>query len=79
MEEFIIVSFPFLLSPLLNRKDNATESDRILKEVGSKLQSYPFKFKEAVILSGQQEGAYGWVTVNYLHENFAKVSLVVYV
>ncbi|GAA6226677.1 ectonucleoside triphosphate diphosphohydrolase 8 [Lates japonicus] len=56
--------------------DNATESDRILKEVGSKLQSYPFKFKEAVILSGQQEGAYGWVTVNYLHENFAKYGFI---
>ncbi|XP_035496631.1 ectonucleoside triphosphate diphosphohydrolase 2 isoform X2 [Scophthalmus maximus] len=52
--------------------NNATETDRILKEVENKLRSYPFEFKEAVILSGQQEGAYGWVTVNYLHENFAK-------
>lgn len=58
----------------MNRIVNATESDRILKEVENKLRSYPFKFKEAAILSGQQEGAYGWVTVNYLHENFAKVN-----
>ncbi|XP_040011233.1 ectonucleoside triphosphate diphosphohydrolase 2-like [Xiphias gladius] len=55
---------------------NATESDRILKEVENKLRSYPFKFKEAAILSGQQEGAYGWVTVNYLHENFAKYGFI---
>ncbi|XP_035496630.1 ectonucleoside triphosphate diphosphohydrolase 2 isoform X1 [Scophthalmus maximus] len=56
--------------------NNATETDRILKEVENKLRSYPFEFKEAVILSGQQEGAYGWVTVNYLHENFAKYGFV---
>lgn len=45
-----------------------------MKEVENKLRSYPFKFKEATILSGQREGAYGWVTVNYLLENFVKVS-----
>lgn len=53
---------------------NATESQRVLKEVEKKMQSYPFKFKEATILSGQEEGAYGWVTVNYLLENFVKVT-----
>ncbi|XP_034727703.1 ectonucleoside triphosphate diphosphohydrolase 2-like isoform X2 [Etheostoma cragini] len=51
---------------------NATETQRLLKEVENKLRSYPFKFKEAIILSGQEEGAYGWVTVNYLLENFVK-------
>ncbi|XP_040899054.1 ectonucleoside triphosphate diphosphohydrolase 2-like [Toxotes jaculatrix] len=55
---------------------NATETDRILKEVKSKLRSYPFEFRDAAILSGQQEGAYGWVTVNYLLENFAKYGFV---
>nr|XP_033474778.1 ectonucleoside triphosphate diphosphohydrolase 2-like isoform X4 [Epinephelus lanceolatus] len=55
---------------------NATESERVLKEVENKLRSYPFKFKEATILSGQEEGAYGWVTVNYLLENFVKYSFV---
>ncbi|CAB1460346.1 unnamed protein product [Pleuronectes platessa] len=52
--------------------DNTTETERILKEVENKLRSYPFNFIEATILSGQHEGAYGWVTVNYLQENFAK-------
>lgn len=51
---------------------NTSESQRILKEVGDKLRSYPFKFKAAAILSGQEEGAYGWVTVNYLLDNFVK-------
>ncbi|KAG7240053.1 hypothetical protein INR49_028056 [Caranx melampygus] len=51
---------------------NSTESGRVLKEIENKLRSYPFNFKEATILSGAQEGAFGWVTVNYLNENFAK-------
>ncbi|KAA8592114.1 ectonucleoside triphosphate diphosphohydrolase 2 isoform X1 [Etheostoma spectabile] len=55
---------------------NATETQRLLKEVENKLRSYPFKFKEAIILSGQEEGAYGWVTVNYLLENFVKYGFV---
>lgn len=52
---------------------NGSESKRVLQEVETKLKSYPFEFKEATILSGQEEGAYGWVTVNYLLENFVKV------
>ncbi|XP_053181789.1 ectonucleoside triphosphate diphosphohydrolase 2-like [Scomber japonicus] len=55
---------------------NTTESQRVLKEVGNKLRSYPFNFRNATILSGQEEGAYGWVTVNYLLENFAKSGFV---
>lgn len=49
------------------------KSVRILKEVGNKIRSFPFSFRGAIILSGQEEGAYGWVTVNYLLENFIKV------
>ncbi|XP_074527443.1 ectonucleoside triphosphate diphosphohydrolase 2-like [Halichoeres trimaculatus] len=55
---------------------NGSESKRVLQEVETKLKSYPFQFKEATILSGQEEGAYGWVTVNYLLENFVKYSYV---
>ncbi|XP_068167123.1 ectonucleoside triphosphate diphosphohydrolase 2-like [Antennarius striatus] len=53
---------------------NATESLRVLMEVETKLRSYPFKFKNATILDGQEEGVFGWVTVNYLLENFVKYS-----
>ncbi|XP_077096946.1 ectonucleoside triphosphate diphosphohydrolase 2-like isoform X3 [Siphateles boraxobius] len=52
------------------------ESDEVLKEVGDKLKTYPFSFKGATILSGQEEGAYGWVTVNYLLEKFIKYGFV---
>lgn len=52
------------------------ESDEVLKEVGDKLKTYPFSFKGAAILSGQEEGAYGWVTVNYLLENYIKYGFV---
>ncbi|KAK7933270.1 hypothetical protein WMY93_004166 [Mugilogobius chulae] len=60
----------------LLEKVNPSESKRILKEVGDKLNSYPFNFNGSTILSGQEEGAYGWVTVNYLLENFAKYGFV---
>ncbi|XP_076854323.1 ectonucleoside triphosphate diphosphohydrolase 2 isoform X2 [Brachyhypopomus gauderio] len=55
---------------------NATESDEILREVEEKLRTYPFDFKGASILTGQMEGAYGWITVNYLSENFIKYGFV---
>ncbi|XP_070408662.1 ectonucleoside triphosphate diphosphohydrolase 2 isoform X3 [Nothobranchius furzeri] len=51
------------------------QSDQILEEVGQKIQSYPFNYQGAAILSGQEEGAYGWVTVNYVLENFIKSQL----
>uniref|UniRef100_A0A8D3D411 Ectonucleoside triphosphate diphosphohydrolase 2 n=1 Tax=Scophthalmus maximus TaxID=52904 RepID=A0A8D3D411_SCOMX len=49
---------------------------QILQEVGHKIQSYPFNYQDATVLSGQEEGAYGWVTVNYLLENFIKYGFV---
>ncbi|XP_049594253.1 ectonucleoside triphosphate diphosphohydrolase 2 [Syngnathus scovelli] len=51
-------------------------SAQILHEVGHTIQSYPFSYQGAAILSGQEEGAYGWVTVNYLLENFIKYGFV---
>lgn len=52
------------------------QSAQILQEVEEKLRSYSFDFRGAAILSGEEEGAYGWVTVNYLLENFIKYSFV---
>ncbi|XP_034458500.1 ectonucleoside triphosphate diphosphohydrolase 2 [Hippoglossus hippoglossus] len=60
---------------LLN-KYSPEQSGRILQEVGHRIQSYPFNYQGAAILSGQKEGAYGWVTVNYLLENFIKYGFV---
>ncbi|TKS84198.1 Ectonucleoside triphosphate diphosphohydrolase 2 [Collichthys lucidus] len=60
----------------LLRISSPDQSAQILQEVGHKIQSYPFKYEGAAILSGQEEGAYGWVTVNYLLENFIKYGFV---
>lgn len=44
------------------------EPDRsaIMADVRQALESWPFDFERAEIISGQQEGLYGWVSVNYL-------------
>lgn len=62
----------------LTRLSSPQQSFQILQEVSQKIQSYPFDYRGASVLSGQEEGAYGWVTVNYLSENFIKVSVVTY-
>ncbi|XP_037735747.1 ectonucleoside triphosphate diphosphohydrolase 2 [Chelonia mydas] len=51
---------------------NSTASDSVLSAVTSMLKSYPFDFRGAKILSGEDEGLFGWVTANYLLENFIK-------
>ncbi|XP_075761253.1 ectonucleoside triphosphate diphosphohydrolase 2 isoform X1 [Pelodiscus sinensis] len=55
---------------------NQTDSDNILSAVTSTLKSYPFDFRGAKILSGEDEGVFGWVTANYLLENFIKYDWV---
>ncbi|KAM8934334.1 ectonucleoside triphosphate diphosphohydrolase 2 [Pelodytes ibericus] len=55
---------------------NPAASDKVLDAVSSTLQSYPFNFRGARILSGQDEGVFGWVTANYLLENFIKYSWI---
>ncbi|KFW09902.1 Ectonucleoside triphosphate diphosphohydrolase 2, partial [Eurypyga helias] len=47
-------------------------SDAVLSAVAATLKSYPFDFRGAKILSGEEEGVFGWVTANYLLENFIK-------
>lgn len=37
------------------------------------MQEYPVAFKGAQILTGEEEGAYGWITINYLLDSFTKV------
>ncbi|XP_056153750.1 ectonucleoside triphosphate diphosphohydrolase 1 [Lampris incognitus] len=53
---------------LLNMEDTSM-SDKVLKAVGAALQEFPFSYQGARILSGQEEGAFGWVTVNYLNDS----------
>ncbi|NXW33938.1 ENTP2 diphosphohydrolase, partial [Phaetusa simplex] len=47
-------------------------SDAVLSAVAATLKSYPFDPPGAKILSGEEEGVFGWVTANYLLENFIK-------
>ncbi|MBN3300988.1 ENTP8 diphosphohydrolase, partial [Amia calva] len=49
------------------------QARQVLEEVTRSIQSYPFDFRGAHIISGQEEGAYGWITINYLLEGFIKV------
>ncbi|KAM9207000.1 ectonucleoside triphosphate diphosphohydrolase 2 isoform 1-T1 [Dugong dugon] len=51
-------------------------SAEVLSAVTQTLNSYPFDFRGAHILSGQDEGVFGWVTANYLLENFIKYGWV---
>ncbi|XP_063163038.1 ectonucleoside triphosphate diphosphohydrolase 1 isoform X1 [Candoia aspera] len=53
----------------LKNKDAAR---RVLSAVEETLHIYPFKFQGARILSGGEEGAYGWITLNYLLGKFTE-------
>lgn len=52
---------------LLNM-ENSSASDKVFQAVEAALQKFPFSYQGARILSGQEEGSFGWVTVNYLDE-----------
>lgn len=52
---------------LLNA-ENKSASDKVFQAVGEALQKSHFAYQGARILPGQEEGAFGWVTVNYLDE-----------
>ncbi|CDQ74659.1 unnamed protein product [Oncorhynchus mykiss] len=54
---------------------NHTQSYQVLEQVTKAIQGYPFDFRGARILSGMEEGAYGWITINYLQESFIKVCM----
>ncbi|KAJ7308040.1 hypothetical protein JRQ81_008541 [Phrynocephalus forsythii] len=56
----------------LLRMENASLSDQVLKAVGETIQQYPVNFRGAQIITGNDEGAYGWITINYLLDSFTK-------
>ncbi|NWW76697.1 ENTP8 diphosphohydrolase, partial [Climacteris rufus] len=58
----------------LLREQNSSAAEQVLAEVAKTLQEYPVAFKGARILTGEEEGAYGWITINYLLDSFTKYS-----
>lgn len=54
--------------------EDSQASDKVLLAVEKALRESPFFYQGARILSGQEEGAFGWVTVNYLDDRLTQVS-----
>lgn len=54
--------------------ENSSAADEVLRSVEETLQRFPFSYQGSRTLSGQEEGAFGWVTVNYLDERLKQVS-----
>ncbi|NXO86411.1 ENTP8 diphosphohydrolase, partial [Sitta europaea] len=58
----------------LLREQNSSATEQVLAEVAKTMQEYPVAFKGARILTEEEEGAYGWITINYLLDSFIKYS-----
>ncbi|XP_050980890.1 ectonucleoside triphosphate diphosphohydrolase 1 isoform X2 [Labeo rohita] len=56
----------------LLKMENEDASEKVLESVAHSLKSYPFSYQGARIITGQEEGAFGWITVNYLSKNLRK-------
>ncbi|KYO27106.1 ectonucleoside triphosphate diphosphohydrolase 1 isoform X2 [Alligator mississippiensis] len=50
--------------------ENRHVAMEVLSAVENRLRSSPFNFQGARIITGQEEGAYGWITINYLLGSF---------
>ncbi|KAM5244117.1 ectonucleoside triphosphate diphosphohydrolase 1 isoform 1-T1 [Hipposideros larvatus] len=53
-------------------EENEQSADMVLANVTQSLSKYPFNFQGARIITGTEEGAYGWITINYLLGKFTK-------
>ncbi|KAL6475383.1 hypothetical protein MHYP_G00164230 [Metynnis hypsauchen] len=58
----------------LLKMENDAASEKVLESVEGFLQTYPFSYQGARIITGQEEGAFGWITVNYLKNYLRKGS-----
>ncbi|XP_043823241.1 ectonucleoside triphosphate diphosphohydrolase 3 isoform X1 [Dromiciops gliroides] len=54
----------------LLRLQNESAAREVLASIQTYFESQPFDFRGAHIISGQEEGVYGWITANYLMGNF---------
>ncbi|NXK48078.1 ENTP8 diphosphohydrolase, partial [Chauna torquata] len=58
----------------LLRVQNSSAADQVLAEIAKTIREYPVAFRGARIITGEEEGTYGWITINYLLESFTKYS-----
>ncbi|XP_074464663.1 ectonucleoside triphosphate diphosphohydrolase 8-like [Larus michahellis] len=58
----------------LLREQNSTKAEQVFAEVAKAIGEYPVDFRGARILTGNEEGSLGWITVNYLLETLVKFS-----
>ncbi|CAI5663105.1 unnamed protein product [Oreochromis niloticus] len=56
---------------LLQMKDEQ-RANKVLAKLRQYLSSLPFMFQNASVITGQEEGLYGWITVNYLMGNLVE-------
>ncbi|XP_048407289.2 ectonucleoside triphosphate diphosphohydrolase 1 isoform X1 [Stegostoma tigrinum] len=47
-------------------------AEKLMNSVEEFIKTYPFNFQGVKIITGQEEGVFGWITVNYLKENIGK-------
>uniref|UniRef100_A0A8C0FCY1 Ectonucleoside triphosphate diphosphohydrolase 3 n=1 Tax=Bubo bubo TaxID=30461 RepID=A0A8C0FCY1_BUBBB len=60
----------------LLRLQNETAANEVLASIQSYFRAQPFEFRGAQIITGREEGVYGWITANYLMGNFLEVTWV---
>ncbi|XP_069097511.1 ectonucleoside triphosphate diphosphohydrolase 8-like [Pleurodeles waltl] len=58
----------------LLRLQDMVAADKVLDEVSKTMKEYPLNFRGARILTGNEEGSLGWITVNYLLKSFVTCS-----
>ncbi|XP_060049066.1 ectonucleoside triphosphate diphosphohydrolase 1 [Erinaceus europaeus] len=54
--------------------ENRTQARIIMDKVTHTLNKFPFDLRGARIITGEEEGAYGWITINYLMGEFTQKS-----
>ncbi|KAM8966589.1 ectonucleoside triphosphate diphosphohydrolase 3 [Pelodytes ibericus] len=59
----------------LLRSKNESAADGVLISIQNYFHTQPFDFKGAHIITGLEEGVYGWITVNYLMGNFLEKNI----
>ncbi|KAG8572833.1 hypothetical protein GDO81_012179 [Engystomops pustulosus] len=54
---------------------NESAAQGVLTSIENYFKTQPFDFRGAKIITGQEEGVYGWITVNYLMGNFLEKNI----